>query len=60
MKKNVQILSVHGVQPNKLAASLKTIQGLRFREPRQRESNYTEVEIINATPKQWESIMKLW
>lgn len=59
MRKNIQILAVHGVKPSVLAAALKTIQGLHFRQPVMRESNYCDVEIINATPAQWKSIMQI-
>ena len=52
MKKKVSIFSVYNVQPSVMAASLKTIGGLRFRQPKLNNNNFCEVEIINATPKQ--------
>lgn len=59
-RKNIQILSVYNVDPSKVAASLKTIQGLRFNAPRVNENNFCEVEVIGATPSQWHSVMKLY
>lgn len=58
--KNIQILSVYGIEPSKMHACLKTIQGLHFRTPRMNGNGFCEVEIISATPKQWQSIMKLY
>lgn len=60
MKKNATIYSVYNVQPSVMAARLKTIQGLRFREPRLNENNFCEVEIIGATAKQWQTLMRMW
>lgn len=59
-RKNIQILSVYNVDPSKMAASLKTIQGLRFNAPRVNENNFCEVEITGATSKQWRAIMRLY
>lgn len=59
-RNNIQILSVYNVDPSKVAASLKTIQGLRFNEPKVNENNFCEVEVINATSQQWRAIMRLY
>lgn len=60
MKKNVTIYSVYGIAANEMAASLKTIQGLRFRNPRVNHNGFCEVEMINVTPKQWQALMRMW
>lgn len=60
MKKKIQIYSVYNVLPNVMAAHLKTIEGLRFNQPKVNENNFCEVEIVGATPKQWASIMRLF
>lgn len=60
MKKKIQIYAVYNVQPNVMTALLKTIKGVRFNEPKVNENNFCEVEIINATRKQWLSIMSLF
>lgn len=59
-KKNVTIYSVYGIAAKEMAASLKTIQGLRFSEPRVNHNDFCEVELINVTPKQWQAIMRLY
>ena len=60
MKKNVTIYSVYNVQPNVMAARLKTIKGLRFSDPRVNENDFCEVELTNVTSKQWEVLMRMW
>lgn len=59
-KKNVTILSVLGVSASEMAASLKTIQGLQFGEPRVNHNDFCEVELMNVTPKQWQVLMRLY
>lgn len=60
MKKSVSIISVLNVQPNEMTARLKTIQGLRFRQPKVNKNGFTEVELINCTNKQWQAVMRIW
>lgn len=59
-KKNVTIYAVYGVTVKRMTASLKTVQGLHFREPRVNENDFCEVELINVTPKQWQSLMRMY
>ena len=43
-----------------MASELKKIKGLKFEKPFITENNFCEVRLINATAKQWQSIMRIY
>lgn len=59
-RKNIQIYSVYDVEPSEMASKLKKIKGLKFEKPFINENNFCEVRLINATAKQWQSIMRIY
>lgn len=59
-RKNIQIYSVYNVKPSEMASELKKIKGLKFEKPFITENNFCEVRLINATAKQWQSIMRIY
>lgn len=59
-RKNIQIYSVYDVEPSEMASKLKKTKGLKFEKPFINENNFCEVRLINATAKQWQSIMRIY
>ena len=60
MKKNIQTYSVYNVKPSEMASKLKKIKGLKFEKPFINDNDFCEVRLINATAKQWQSIMRIY
>lgn len=60
MKKNIQTYSVYNVEPSEMESKLKKIKGLKFEKPFVNDNDFCEVRLINATAKQWQSIMRIY
>ena len=43
-----------------MASKLKKIKGLKFEKPFVNDNDFCEVRLINATAKQWQSIMRIY